>query len=416
MKLKLLLLASTLLLGTALRAQQKEPKLENVVNEQFGTLLESLLVDGKIDEANAKIYLETVFGYDETVNNYIQGLNLTQQIQNIRKGNLSLDNYVEALGSNLFNLIPSNYQQQLLKNPNYIGWKLGQEMNSGRISTETMGNAISMLADSYKQSQQNRSIIEKLKQITPQINSLKSTAAKKLIVVNDSNKTDNWKLNPVKIKKGFFSDQSTYNKVTIEAGSLVLDPTEINTDKFLNVYKNKEKFDFTKDFKITIKGRLDSFEYKKIPYQMSNFSILIGQYYLFDVLLSYTKKYEDYNDFSLFGVKTHNPKFTTNYGSFYYEDQNPASFRKGENTKVLTTIFNKQWNKFAGATANENLNLNNGFELVFESKTGYISCFINGIDSGIQKQITYFPNKFSLDLKANTDKKTIIESVKLEYL
>lgn len=416
MKLKLFLLASILFVGTAIQAQQKDLKLEDVVNEQFGTLLESLLVNGKIDETNAKTYLETVFGYDESVNSYVQGLNLTQQIQNAGKVNLSIDKYVENLGSNLFNLIPANYQQQLLKNPNYIGWKLGQEMNTGKISTETMGNAINLLVDSYKQTQKDKLIIEKLEQITPKINSLKKTASNKMTVLNDSSNVDNWKLNPVKIKKGFFSDQSTYNKATIEAGDLVLDPTEINTDKFLNLYKNKEKFDFTKDFKITIKGRLDSFEYKKIPYQMSNFSVLIGQYYLFDVLLSHTKKYEDYNNFSLFGVKTHNPKFTTNYGSFYYEDQNPASFRKGESTKVITTFFNKQWKKFAEATVNENLNLNNGFELVIESRTGYMTCFINGIDSAIQKQITYFPNKFSLDIKANTDKKTIIESVKLEHL
>ena len=113
MKLKLFLLASILFIGTTIKAQQKEIKLEDVVNEQFGTLLESLLVNGKIDEANAKTYLETVFGYDETVNNYIQGLNMTQQIQNIGKGNLSFDNYVEAFGSNLFNLIPNNYEKSL---------------------------------------------------------------------------------------------------------------------------------------------------------------------------------------------------------------------------------------------------------------------------------------------------------------
>ncbi|WP_199120488.1 hypothetical protein, partial [Pedobacter sp. ASV28] len=259
MKLKLYLLIGILFIGTTLKAQQKNIKLEDVVNEQFGTLLESLLLDGKIDEVNAKTYLETVFGYDQSVNNYIQGLNLTQQIQSIGKGNLSFDNYVKALGSNLFNLIPVQYQQQLAKNPNYIGWKLGQEMNNGKVSTETMGNAITILVDSYKENQKNKLIIEKLKQITPQISSLKTTATEKLMVINDSSNVDNWKLNPVKIKKGFFSDESTYNKVTIETGNLILDPTEGYADRFLNIYKNKEKFDFSKDFKITIKGRLDPY-------------------------------------------------------------------------------------------------------------------------------------------------------------
>lgn len=413
MKLKLFLLAGILFVGTTLKAQQKDIKLEDVVNEQFGTLLESLLVNGKIDETNAKTYLETVFGYDETVNNYIQGLNLTQQIQNIGKGNLSFDNYIETLGSNLFNLIPNNYQQQLLKNPNYIGWQLGHEMNNGGISTETMANAINLLADSYKQNQNNKLIIEKLKQITPKMSSLRTTATKKTLVINDGNNFINWKLNPVKIKKSFFSDQSTYNKVTIESQNLILDPTNGYADKFLNVYKNKEKFDFSKDFKITIKGKLDTYTYSNVEYQASNFSILIGQYYLFDAYLMYAKKFEELNDWSCFSVKMPNPEFTKNYGTFNYE--NLLFFTKGENVKTVTTLLNKGYKK-AGAIENLNLNFNNGFELVIQSENGYLTYFINGIDTGIKKQITYLPNKFSFDIKANIDRKTIIESVKLENL
>jgi hypothetical protein len=416
MKLKLFLLTGILFVGTAIQAQQKDLKLDDIVNEQFGTLLESLLVNGKIDETNAKTYLETVFGYDESVNSYIQGLNLTQQIQNAGKRNLSIDKYVESLGSNLFNLIPTNYQQQLLKNPNYIGWKLGQEMNTGKISTETMGNAINLLVDSYKQSQQNRLIIEKLKQITPQINGLKSTTTKKLTVINDSNKVDNWKLNPVKIKKGFFSDQSTYNKVTIESGSLVLEPSDFY-DKFLNIYKNKEKFDFSKDFKIIIKGKLgpDS-KYKKFEYQGSGLSVLIGQYYLFETSILYSKSYENYNDWSAFSVKTPEPDFTTNYGTFYYP--NVYLYSKEENVRTVTTsndvlskVFNGLYKK-SGASENKDLNFNNGFVLVIQSEKGDLSYFINGIDTGIKNKITYMPNKFSFDIKGEA----IIESVKLEHL
>lgn len=39
MKLKLFLLAGVLFFGTTLKAQQKDIKLDDVVNEQFGTLL-----------------------------------------------------------------------------------------------------------------------------------------------------------------------------------------------------------------------------------------------------------------------------------------------------------------------------------------------------------------------------------------
>lgn len=413
MKLKLFLLAGLLFVGTTLKAQQKDIKLENIVNEQFGTLLESLLVNGKIDETNAKTYLETVFGHDETVNNYIQGLNLSQQIQNIGKENLSIDNYVNLLGSNLFNLIPSNYQQQLLKNPNYIGWKLGNEMNNGGISAETMGNAIDLIAESFKQEQQNKLIIEKLKQITPQINNLNTIAIKKITVINDSNNVTNWKLNPVKIKKGFFSNQFTYNKATIESGNLILDPTDGYADKFLNVYKNKEKFDFSKNFKITINGKLDPYTYSKVEYETSNFSILIGQYYLFDAYLMYIKKYEEHDDVSSFSVKTPDPEFTTNYGTFNFESL--LFFTKGEKTRTVTNLLNKAYKK-TGALENKNLNFNNGFQLVIQSENGYLTYFINGIDTGIKQQITYLPNKFSFDIKANIDRKTIIESVKLEHL
>lgn len=412
MKLRLSLLAGIVFFGTTLQAQQNA-SLENIVNEEFGTLLESLLIDGKIEEGNAKTYLETVFGNDETVNNYIQALNLSKEIQNIGKANLSIDHYVEQLGANLFNVIPENYRQQLLKNPNYIGWKLGQEMNDGKISNETLGNAIALIADSYKQNQKNKLVIEKLKKITPVVSSLKSSAAEKKVIMNDNNNVGNWKLNPTKIEKGFFSDASTYNKVTIESGNVVLDPTDGYADKFLNIYRNRERFDFSKNFKITIRGRLDPYEYGKVEYQASNFSILIGKYYLFDAYLMYAKKFEVYDDWSVFSVKTPTPEFTSNYGVYNYETL--LFFTKEEKVKTVTTLLNKGYKK-AGATENKNLNFNNGFELIVQNENGYLTYTINGVDTGIKQQVTYLPNKFSFDIKANIDRKTTIESVKLEYL
>ncbi|WP_199121381.1 hypothetical protein [Pedobacter sp. ASV28] len=127
----------------------------------------------------------------------------------------------------------------------------------------------------------------------------------------------------------------------------------------------------------------------------------------------YTKKYEEYKDWSAFSVKMPNPEFTPSYGAFNYE--NLLFFTKGENIKTVTAFLNKGYKK-AGAIENKNLNFNNGFELVIQSKNGYLFYTINGIDCGIQKQITYLPNKFSLDIKANIDRKTIIKSVKLEHL
>ncbi|MBK6381418.1 MAG: hypothetical protein IPF72_17780 [Chitinophagaceae bacterium] len=72
MKLKLYVLAAVLFFCTTLKAQDNTIKFENIVNEQFGTLLESLLTNGKIDEANAKTYLETVFGYNRSVTGFYE--------------------------------------------------------------------------------------------------------------------------------------------------------------------------------------------------------------------------------------------------------------------------------------------------------------------------------------------------------
>lgn len=415
MKSRLLFIVSISFFCTigTVKAQDYTIKLENVVNEQFGTLLESLLKDGKIDEAGAKTYLETVFGYDEAVCNYLQAVNLSQQISNIKQGNLSFDSYMETLGSSLFSLIPESYKQELLKNPNYIGWQLGQEIRGGYISAETLQNTFNFIADDIKKNKKNKLIVEKLKQLTPKIDKLRNTTENKKVVVNDEQNKHNWKLNPQKIKKGFFSNKSTFNKVVFEYGNLVLDPTDGYADKFLNIYKNKEKFDFSKDFKITIKGKLDPYEFQKVEYQASNFSVLIGQYYLFDAYLLYAEKYDQLIDWSAFSVKIPNAEFTTSYGVFNYE--NLLFFTKGERIKTITTHLNKGYEN-AGATEKKTLNFNNGFELTIQSKGGYLTYYINGIDCGIQQQITYLPNKFSFDIKANIDRKTIIESVKLEHL
>ncbi|MBK7308751.1 MAG: hypothetical protein IPI88_18220 [Chitinophagaceae bacterium] len=64
------------------KAQDNTIKFENIVNEQFGTLLESLLTNGKIDEANAKTYLETVFGYNRSVTGFTTA-DLSTKIQSI---------------------------------------------------------------------------------------------------------------------------------------------------------------------------------------------------------------------------------------------------------------------------------------------------------------------------------------------
>lgn len=416
--MKLFLLFFTCFLITwscpSVNAQENTVKIENIVNEQFGTLLESLLTNGKIDELSAKAYLETVFGYDESVSNYLQTLNLTQQIGNLQQGSLSFDAYIEMLGSNLFDLIPESYRQKLLSNPNYIGWQLGQELRNGHVSSTTLQNTISLISNNIKQNEENQKIISKLKLITPTYDKLKkSDNKKKLSILNDKTHIKNWKLNPEKIKPGFFSDESSYNQVLIdENGQVVLEPSQVNLDKFLNIYKNKERFDFSKDFKLILRGQIDPYEYNGIHYQFSNFSLLIGQYYQVDINLLYTKQYKDWINWSVFSIKAPIATFTPNYGVFNYE--NLLYFTKKENVKTVTTHLNKGYEK-AGATENKSLNFSSGYEIIIQNINGVLTYSINGIDCGVIQKMNYLPNKYYFDIKSN-DHKLIIESLLLEYL
>ena len=86
MKLKKLLSIVCFTCTIVLQAQQSKIKFENVVSEQFGTLLESLLVDGKINEAAATAYLETIFGFDETIGQQLQSTNLSKKINAFQPG------------------------------------------------------------------------------------------------------------------------------------------------------------------------------------------------------------------------------------------------------------------------------------------------------------------------------------------
>ena len=91
---KNIILIFTILLSLTGWAQDKIT-LDKVLNEQFGTLLETLLKDGKIDETNAKTYLETVFGYDEEVSKYLQTSDFVKQFGSLKQsgfGKSSTDN------------------------------------------------------------------------------------------------------------------------------------------------------------------------------------------------------------------------------------------------------------------------------------------------------------------------------------
>lgn len=142
MKSRLLFITSFLFLCSTVtvKAQDNTIKFEDIVNEQFGTLLESLLVNGKIDENNAKSYLETVFGYDESVSSYLQTADFTQHLNSVKQGNLSFDNYVKQINSFLLTFVPESHKADLMNNiqnqmliNNIIG-----EVKNGQIGIQTV--------------------------------------------------------------------------------------------------------------------------------------------------------------------------------------------------------------------------------------------------------------------------------------
>jgi hypothetical protein len=394
--------------------QNSNAQFDAMVNEQFSTLLESLLRNGKIDQNNAITYLETVFGYDKEVKEYLQNVDMVKQINFKAYDKLSLNDKVASLNSVLLSIMPETYRRDLLQNTSYLGWQIGREMDNGGITTETLQNTINLFSEEMKQNQENALIIEKLKQLTPKIENLRTSATtSSQRVVNDSHHTDNWKLNPVKIKKGFTS--ATYNKVTIESGSVIFDPAAYpeTTDRFSHTYKNSEKFDFSKDFRISIKGKLDPYKFKKREYQATTFSVLIGEYYKFECNLVYYNKNDKDGEHSYCSVKMPDAFFTTEYGVFNFEEIYYLS--KDENVRTVASLITKKL-KRANPIENKDLNFSNGFDLVILSQNGYLSYYINGIETGIKKRITYMPNKFSFDIKADFIRKTIIESVTLEHL
>jgi len=193
-----------ILFSTVIFAQDNSIKIENVVNEQFGTLLESLLTDGKIDEANAKNYLEAVFGYDDDVNNYLNTNSFTQQFNSFKQigtSKLSTDTFMAQLNSSLLSFIPAEKQQVFMQHMQAQMMIQGSmnELVSGKIgsnSVELASGIIQGIGEAKAERQKKEVIAQKLAIITPTLDKLKNNKDyKKLKVVDDFSKYDNWILN-----------------------------------------------------------------------------------------------------------------------------------------------------------------------------------------------------------------------------
>ena len=385
--------------------------IEGATNERFGTLLETLMADGKLSESGARAYLEAVFEYDEKAISYLNSISIQPYLDQIKSNTFS----TAAINSKLLEAVPLTLKQQLNKNPTYIGWKLGRELDGGSLSAASVFNVAFIVFDAIKDAKRQKMIIEKLKVITPTTARLKQLPIEtpKQTVINDSKHTGNWKINPEKIKKGMFSLDATYNKVTFQDGYLAFDPNDGYADSFQNSYQNKERFDFSKDFRITIKGKLDPYTYDKVEYLASNFSIKIGDMYIFDAYLMHAFKFDKLENWSSINAKSPAITFTPRFGIYNYEN---LLFMTGKpNTTTTVNIMTSGYKKIA--TENPSFNFTDGkFEVVIENIAGIMSMKINGIDTGVKQQVVYMPNRYSFDIKAAINRITFIESMKLEHL
>ncbi|WP_374398604.1 hypothetical protein [Flavobacterium sp.] len=413
MKSKVLLLAINILLfcSTAtVKAQDNTIKFENVVNEQFGTLLESLLTDGKIDEANAKTYLETVFGYDEAVSSYLQTVNLSKQLSNINQGNLSFDNYMETLGSSLFNLIPESYKQELKNNPSYLGWQLGQELGNKQLSTETLTNFLNFISESIRKANEekirNQKTIEKLEKITPTIRNMQHKSDHKKLLLEHNMNTDDWLNFPYaqsEINQGSYvvSNNGKIVNNEYEISNQLKDVTGHVEWQLIKAYKNKNKFDFSQDFILEIQGK-----FINIP---STLTLCIGKGYYLNIM----KRPSDN------AITTPlDYELTPIYGNL-----KPiiSSSKKKIHTKENKFLLYEQNGTKALMLPKEEIRLGETFKLTIEKKGTLFIAKINNVQINLQNSINYFPDKYFIgfylaDYSEKSKAKFIIEDLVIKHL
>lgn len=400
------------------------PKLENIVNEQFGTLLESLLKDGKIDEISAKTYLETVFGYDEAVSNYLQTVNLTQQLKGLGQGKMSLDSYLTNLNSSLISLIPQEKQQAYLSymQTHYMMEGAMSEIKSGKIGANTAQLAsgiIQGIKDNKATKLKNEAIAGKLQVITPTLAKLSASNIeyKKLKIIDELDSDKNWNINTnpsIVNKPDFPSWQFTTNYTALQGGSLFITTQNyvgavFNWDKETKFepsksYKNLEKFDFSKDFvmnlHVAINEKTDLFKLEiGKGYQLSINPKMNGTYAFVNVPLSY--------------------QVTEVYGKL-----NPVH-NKSISRKILATDkerrlyqgvdgYNGSWMSIS-RKKNPDLDFENGIKISITKKGQTFTCKINDLPYELSSEVSFFPDKYYLGFLVNSiNKKAVVQIQKIE--
>lgn len=432
----------TILLHSLIFAQNNNIKFENVVNEQFGTLLESLLTNGKIDEVNAKNYLEAVFNYDDDVNNYLNTNNFTQQFNSFKQtgaSKLSTDAFIAQLNSSLISFIPAEKQQafaQFMQGQMMIEGSFN-ELTSGKIGVNSVSLAsgiIDGIGDAKKERLKKEAIAQKLAVITPTLDKVKKNDNyKKIKIIEEFSKYDNWILNSnPSILREDIQNRFTINTSKIEGGVLKIASdnyvpavSKIDKDTKYEVsryYKNKGKFDFSKDFTMNL--------YLSVGEKTDLFSIVIGRGYYINIRPNINGEFTNiaspngYFTSDKFGVLNY---FGIGADGFFRKDENAIDkvIYSNKERKVGTGV-SKNYGNYIGFRNKNNTDLDFSKSIVkiTISKVGNIfTCKLNDVqDLQISNEIKYFPDKYFLGFLVNgaplSGKKGLlnIHKVELEHL
>ncbi|MDR6764370.1 hypothetical protein J2Y38_004603 [Flavobacterium sp. 2755] len=414
-----------LLFSGIVNAQNNTNTFENAVGGDFGTLLEGLLVDGKIDETSAKNYLEAVFGYDEQVSSFLQTANFTGELGKLKQGNLSIDNYLSSINSSLISFVPQDkkqaYQQNLQKQMIYQSGV--NDLFNGKINASVLqlaADVFQTLKEEKEAKLKREAIAKKLEAITPTLTRLNTNGKtyQKLKIVDEVDDIKNWVVNSKPSIRDDGRYRYTKNPTTLENGALKIS-TETQASFFSsekmaffeldNTYKNVEKFDFSKDFSMNLYFKMDKKDDQYVTMEIGNgYRLTIQRMHSFNggmLIITTPLKYAVSDKY---GVLTEKKDDSPKEKPIFDKEMGISIMQMGKSKKMLT-IPEKYHNN--GISFDENI------KLTITKKGNLFSCKINDLPLEMTSEVNYFPNKYLLGFAVYSyvvTKKAYVEIQKLE--
>lgn len=410
-------------------AQQQNNSFENLINQEYGTLLESLLIDGKLNNNNAKIYLEAVYGYNLDINNYLQNADFSSQLNSLNGKKLNTVEYIEKVNSSLLSSIPNDKFQELSQNiqDGLMFYNGVYDITQGNLSSNALGvgfKVFDFFSTMNKMMKEDEIILEKVKNITPTLDKLNKASSryKKLKLVEDFSSNKNWNISKAPPFVKYSKHITTTNYTDIKNKCLTITTQNYNSGDWLGLgiskevvykkarlFRNNEKFDFSKDFSLTMdikfnfdkendvfvlyigKGFfMDVKRYKKYTYFMASSGTgITKEYGELEALYDKEKKeIKDYNKAK--GIY----KYSGPYGeSVTYEYKKNPTINFND---ILTIKIVKKGNTFTGTLVNDT----------------------SGVEFKVEN-VTFFPDKYYLGFKLksyNKNAEVEIHRLELEHL